>query len=190
MSTQGDSQWKDLPPELISLIIRKLIGFGIAGNDSKAMANLRSTCKAWRAACSQFPASLFCKCPEDLSWLCSAYPRLAGLEIIAELSPSDLRTLSSCTQLTSLTLKQPPTPGRYADIPPMQVDLHHLPDGLRELELHDVLPIGSFGKLRDVTSLGCCLLDNGHQDALSALLQELPNLKVISLDLTRVAFQR
>lgn len=180
MSQQGAPEWTDLPQELLLLIIGKLIEFGAAGNDLRAMINLRSTCRAWRAASSQFPAVLFCKCPQDLNRLCTAFPQLASLYLlVGECSARDFRPLSSCTQLTSITFWQQPM-GVWESSPPTHLDPRHLPNGLRDLSLKNVLPIRNFGMLQEVTHLSCSLKSR-RQAALSALLQELPSLKVASL---------
>lgn len=178
MPRQSQPKWAELPQELILLIIQKL--FEEVGKDFRAVSALRSACKAWHAACSQFPASLRCYCLQDLSRLYAAFPQVALLRIrVPECSVEDLRPLSLCTRLTSLSLYKAST-GPWGDISPRQIDLYHLPCGLKELTLISVLPLSSSsGKLQDVTQLLCYLV-RGNEDASSALPQDLPSLRVIS----------
>lgn len=179
MPEQGEPSWADLPLELLLSIIKELVGIG--GADVSFIPNFRRACKAWNAACSQFQAALCCKKLPDLSRMCAAFPQVIALRIrVPECSAEDLRPLSSCTQLTSLLLSKAPM-GVLENHPPTRADLHHLSNGLRNLLLFNVLPeSSSFGKLRNVTELTYGLM-SGHQDALSALIQEMPSLKVTSL---------
>lgn len=181
MHSQEGQNWADLPQDLLLLIVQKLL-LG-ASNKHKAMANVRRACKAWHAACSQYPAALSCRCLPNLSRLCAAFPGPAVLRIhVPEYSASALRPLTSLAQLTSLRLRQKPV-GQSTkwENPPEQKDFHYLSSGLKKLSRGNVLPSSSSsGKLRGVTQL-LCHLAKGNQDALSALLPELPSLKVASL---------
>lgn len=176
MHRQRQSRWADLPQELVLSIIQKLIE--AAGNNFSAVSNLRSVCKAWRAASSQFPAALYCTQMEDLSSLCAVFPQLAALQIPASACcHRDLRPLRTCTQLTRLTFGEDFYSQLWSN-KPFTVHLRYLPSSLKELSLANIIPASnSLRNLRNVTQLSCWAIV-GSERALKALLPELPGLRV------------
>lgn len=172
------SRWAELPLELVLLLIRKLVA--AAGNDFSAVSDFRGACRAWRAACSQYPAELRCRRLEDLGKLCTAFPQVVALQIPgSDCSARDLEPLSACHQLTRLIFEKAPLDmeiDEWRQDDPL--DLQHLPNSLRELSLASVIPASnSFGNLGNVTHVSC-RPEEEQQEGFLILLQELPGLRV------------
>ena len=174
MPREGGSKWAKLPQTSVLLIIEKLVS--AADNSFIAAADLRRVCKAWHAAASYYPAALHCREIEDLSKLCSTFPKLAALHLSAPaFSARQLRPLTSCNQLTSISIENPYSAwGEH----PRQLGGRYLPASLRKLDLQDIMPDAtSFGQLSNLEHLSSFAL-LGSEEHLTILLQDLSGLKV------------
>ena len=170
MHKKTKEQWANLPPEMVLLVIQKLVL--AAGNKFSAALNLRLVCKAWHAASIQHPAALLCRDIENLDSLCSAFPGLGSLRISAlDYSASRLEPLISCTQLRSISL----------DYTPDQCKSRYLPASLAELSLRYNQSTGrSYAFLPELEPFSCETSTDEQEDVI-ALLQGLSNLEVNSL---------
>lgn len=110
-----------------------------------AVAVLRLVCKAWHAAFSGFPGAIVWQLldSDDLTCLCNLLPAMASLEIHDVDHDTDFQPVSTCTNLTHLTL--------YGNPDATVVDLSLLPQSLKELTVDSILPYSQ--PLQNVSSL-------------------------------------
>lgn len=66
-----------LPQELLYLVFRELVELvGI-----ERAAKMRLVSKAWRAACTEYPAQVLCSVDQDLRTLCKILPRMSSVKV-------------------------------------------------------------------------------------------------------------
>lgn len=171
--SSGESGWESLPVDLLDLILRQA--------DMEDMMQMRLVCKAWRDGSYAYsgPAALFADAPGVLSDVHAILPSLCNLRVMWQHCQPNLQVLSSFTNLSSLRLTN--SPSLWEKGPTSILGL--LPEGLRELELVDVLvdrsdfnfPIGCV----DLTRLRYSWDGRVPTSAkLYDLLQQLPLLEV------------
>lgn len=125
------SNWEHLPTHLLVLILQKLWETEQLGSCNKT---LQLVCQSWRHAfqehCAKVDDASVClhSCT-DLSQICELIPELLSLRIKSK-DAVTLHPLSACSRLTSLSLINQ---SRRCLLP--EIDLLHLPVGLRSLEL-------------------------------------------------------
>lgn len=168
--------WADLPPDILLLIIQKLIT--LPGNDFKAVADLRRTCRAWRATCSQYPATLLSRSTANVSQLCHTFPQLASISLTyPPCTAEQLQSLICCKQLTSLGLTHHSLVDSHGKEAEPQVP-RYLRKSLQDMFLLKNQPICCSNKYPSSVTHSSCSNTSGSQEDSTTLLQCLPQLKV------------
>ena len=171
--SQANPAWTTLPEGVFDAILDKLC-------QDSALAAARSTCKAWKASVSLHQKSLAATLSEETLQPCAAaFPRLQGLRIKLSSSSAVLSTLSTLSQLQSLTLD---LEGFATCLDAREISL--MPRSIRRLFLfratistEGLTQLPSLGELRELDIRGC--QEALHWPLLLDVLPELKSLEVI-----------
>lgn len=148
---------------------------------NRSLACLRLVSKSWLAAVTAHPGNLQLDSVEnqrDLLRLCKLLPNMGGLEFSIRRMKLNLKTLSTLSGLSHLSLV-----GVRGKKEELSADISVLPKSLKELHLKSVhMPSECFQSLQcvDLTSLSLHYGRNEEEDV-HELLQHLPKLKDLDL---------
>lgn len=137
MLVEGIQDWDTLPNELLIKIFEHLSSCSDSGSKIGPLLLLS---KSWQATAKDLLRSLHLS-RTDVSALeaIGSFRNLTSLRATCQRSAVNLAPLSKLAQLTCLTLEADPVRCQRREIMDFYIDLRPLPEGLKELELNQML---------------------------------------------------